>query len=67
MGRLLSAECDFGTDEFLRLPIMDRIQKCHAMAEDAKRLAAVADSEMRDPYIDLAQQWLALADEMTRV
>jgi hypothetical protein len=37
------------------------------MAAEAKRLAAVAGSEMRQPYIDLAQQWLALADEMKRV
>jgi len=37
------------------------------MAAEAKGLAAIADSEMRDAYIDLAQHWLALADEMLRV
>lgn len=67
MGQILTAEYDFRSDEFVRSPIIDRIQKCRAMAAEAKGLAAIADSEMRDAYIDLAQHWLALADEMLRV
>jgi hypothetical protein len=66
MGRALTAESDFQWDEFVGLSIKDRIRKCHAMAMEAKDLAALADRDMRKTYLDIAHQWSVLADEMQR-
>lgn len=56
---------DFG-NEFIRLSTEDRIRQCRALAAEAKDQAASADREMRGDYLDLAQHWLDLADELKR-
>ena len=68
MGQLLTTEFDFPSAGFAGLPIKDQVRKCRAMAVEAKELATTASNhKTRDGYLDLAQQWLALADEMQRV
>ena len=57
---------DFRGHEFLYLTIEDRIRQCRAFAEEAKHQAALADREMRGDYLNLAQHWLDLADELKR-
>jgi hypothetical protein len=64
MERSLAAKSHFRCDEFVGLSIKDRIGKCHAMAMEAKSLAALADRDMREAYLDLAQHWSELANEM---
>jgi hypothetical protein len=56
---------DFG-NEFIRLSTEDRIRQCRALAAEAKDQAALADREMRGDYLNLAQHWLDLADELKR-
>ena len=60
MGQALNFRCD----EFGGLSIKDQIRKCHAMAVQAQHLAAQADRDMRESYLDLAQKWSELAAEM---
>jgi hypothetical protein len=55
---------DFQINEFAGLSIQDQIRKCRAMAVEAKNFAATADRDMSDVYLDLANRWEALADEM---
>ena len=64
VGQVLTVESDFQSGEFIRLSINDRIRKCRAMAREAEDLAALADRDVREVYMDLAQQWLALAHEI---
>jgi len=55
---------DFRVTEFVRMPIEDRIRQCRALAEEARRLALSAQRELRGDYIDLAQHWTELGDEL---
>ena len=57
---------DFHADQFVRMPIEDRICQCRALAAEAKHLAAVAERDLRGDYLDLAQHWSELADELQR-
>ena len=57
---------DFRGDEFLRLTTEDRIRQCRALAEDARHQASLAAPDLRGDYLDLAQHWLDVADELQR-
>jgi len=64
MGHGTARETDFRWNEFVALSITDQIRKCHAMATEAKDLAAVAGHDTREVYLTLAQQWSTLAKEI---
>ena len=64
MGQGTTRETDFRWKEFVVLPVVDQIRKCHAMATEAKDLAALAGHDTREVYQTLAQQWSTLADEI---
>ena len=55
---------EFQRNQFAGLSTDDQVQKCRAMAVEARNLAASADRDMRNGYLDLACRWDALADEM---
>jgi hypothetical protein len=55
------------TAEFMSLSRMERVAKCREMAAEATRLAAAADRDMRNSYLELAKKWSELADEMESV
>ena len=52
--------------EFLSLPRSLRIVTCREMATEARRLAGQS-SELRSAYLELADKWCALANEMTQL
>jgi hypothetical protein len=64
MGKFFAMESDFRCDDFVSLSIKDQVRKCRAMAMEAQDLAASANPDIRETYIDLARQWAALAEEM---
>ena len=56
----------FIAPEFLGLTLKEQIEKCRAMAAEAKSLAAGASAENREAYLNLDAKWSELADEMER-
>jgi len=56
----------FRGDKFLRLTTEDRIRQCRALAEDARHQASLSAADLRGDYLDLAQHWLDVADELQR-
>jgi hypothetical protein len=60
-------EPNFKADEFSRLTPSERVTWCRQMAEEATRLAdAAVSSPVRTAYVELANQWTALANEIER-
>ena len=57
---------DFRGDEFMRMPIEDRVRQCRAFAAEARHLATLAERNLRGEYLDLAGHWSELADELQR-
>jgi len=60
----VSDDLEFNAEEFLKLPVRDRVKLCRAMAEHANALAQKAAPKYRAYYLEIAKQWLTLADEM---
>jgi hypothetical protein len=60
----LSEEIEFNAEEFLRLPLEERIRLCRRLAEHAQALGEQASPKYRDYYAEIAKQWQILADEM---
>ena len=58
---------DFDAETFLALPVKDRVRLCKRLAERAQELADAADPTYRVGYLEIARNWLELADEMQRV
>ena len=54
----------YTTDGFEGLTREEQIAKCRAMAIEARRLAANGAGEKRGEYVNLAERWITLADEM---
>jgi len=59
-------ELEFNPEEWRTLGPAERVRRCRQFAEHARQLAAEAPPELRKGYLDLAQNWLALADEVGR-
>ena len=53
-------------DEFLKLPLKERVKRSRAFAAEAKQSAVGAAPHLRAAFLDLAQKWSMLADEMER-
>ena len=58
---------DFDAETFLALPVKDRVHLCRRLAERAQELADAAGPMFRVGYLEIARNWLELADEMQRV
>ena len=58
---------DFEAETFLALSVKDRVQLCRRLAERAQELADAADPNYRASYLEIARNWLELADEMQRI
>ena len=56
----------FAADEWQQLTVSERIRRCTILSVEARKLAETASAPMRDHYLKLAEQWLALASDMTR-
>ena len=54
----------FAADEWEKMSQVERVARCHVLAEEARKLADKASPTMRKTYLDLAGQWLTLAQEM---
>ena len=59
-------EPNFKADEFSRLMPTERVAWCRRMAAEAERLAEAASPRVRTAYVELANQWTALANEIER-
>jgi len=53
-------------DEFLELSLKERINRSRAFAAEAKQSAVGAAPHLRAAFLDLAQKWSMLADEIER-
>jgi hypothetical protein len=60
----VSDDLEFNAEEFSKLPVRQRVKLCRSMAEHANALAQKASSKYRAYYLEIAKQWLTLADEM---
>jgi len=63
----MATELFFDAEQFLALSTKDRVNLCKRLAERAQELADAAAPKYRDNYLDIAKNWLQLADEMERV
>jgi hypothetical protein len=59
-------EPNFNAEEFEALAPWQRVRWCRQMAAEAGRLADHASPRVRDAYVELANQWNTLADEIER-
>jgi hypothetical protein len=59
-------EPNFRADEFSRLTPSERVTWCRRMAAEAEHLAQAASPRVRAAYVDLAKQWMSLANEIER-
>ena len=59
-------EPDFKAGDFSQLTPSQRVKWCRQMAQEAERFAEDANPSVRAAYVDLAKQWIALADEIER-
>ena len=55
---------EFKADEWNGLTGEERIQRCLLYAHEATLLSTHSPPEAKEAYIDLCQQWLALAAEI---
>jgi hypothetical protein len=60
----MSDDLNFNAEEFLRLPVTDRVRLCRRLAQRAQELAEKAEPSFRSAYADIALKWRELADEM---
>ena len=57
---------DFNADEWTKLSVAGRIERCRIAAREAERDAKSAAPELRDFYWKLAAQWRLLSNEIER-
>jgi hypothetical protein len=60
----VSGEEEFNAEEFLRLPVKERVKLCRRLAGQAQSFADKASPKYRGYYVEIAKQWQTLADEM---
>jgi hypothetical protein len=59
-------EYRFDADEWATLAKEQRTQRCVSFGNEARTLAETAPPTLKEGYLLLAAQWLALADEITK-
>ncbi len=55
-------EFQFNAEEWKRLTRSQRVARCQAFAAESQQLARAATAELKPMYLDLAIQWLKLAE-----
>ena len=55
-------EFHFNAEEWKRLTPPQRVARCHALAAESRALAQTAGADLKGMYLDLAAQWLKLAE-----
>ena len=55
---------DFSSEEWARLSLCERVQRCRLIAEEAKRFAEDATGEVRLMYLSVARGWERLAQDL---
>ena len=55
---------DFDVEEFVRLPLKERIELCRRLAARAEKLADAAEEQHKPVYREIARQWRALTSDM---
>jgi len=63
----MANEPAFDAATFLALSVGDRVELCKRLAKHAQELADRAGPDYRASYLDIAKNWLQLAEEMERV
>lgn len=56
----------FDAGEWNGLTSQERIRRCLLYAQEASQLGAQATSDAKQAYVELSQQWLALAMEIEK-
>ena len=59
-------EYRFKADVWENLGKNEQIRRCAIMADEATALANAAPLKMKEAYLELAAQWLALATEIAK-
>ena len=62
----VAAELEFNPVEWRRLGPSERVRRCEQFAEHARQLSVDAAPELKKSYLELSQNWLALATEIER-
>jgi hypothetical protein len=55
---------DFDVEEFVRLPLKERVELCKRLAARAEKMADATSAEHRAHYLTIANQWRILAADM---
>jgi hypothetical protein len=55
---------DFDIEEFVKLPLKERVELSRRLAARAEKMAEVAEAVHRKHYLEIAKQWRTLADDM---
>ena len=63
----MSDELNFDADEFLMLPVLERVRLCRLLSKRAHHLAEKAEPAFSAPYAAIANGWRELADEMEKL
>ena len=58
---------EFTAAQWTKLSKAEQIAKCREFAAEAEKLAQFVHPQLRQPYNDIARQWLHLADEIGQV
>jgi hypothetical protein len=56
----------FKAEDWENLGKQEQIRRCALMADEAMALAHAAPPNMKEAYLELANQWLALATEIAK-
>jgi len=54
----------FAADEWAGLTTVDKMRRCHRLAQEAMKLAQDAPSKLAEEYRQLAENWLKLGMEL---
>jgi hypothetical protein len=57
-------QLEFNAEEWKRMTPSDRVRRCRSLADEARLLSADAALNAKQVYLELSQQWSALADEI---
>ena len=57
---------EFSEANWTKLSKTERIKACRAYAAEAQKLAKAQPGDLVNRYIELARQWLELADEIEK-
>ena len=59
-------DLEFDADSWNDMPSAERVRRCMLFAHEANRQALNAAPDVREAYLDLSKQWLALAAEIEK-